>query len=146
LLIQDLAFDMDGSLAYPTKGVNPEIHHQWVQDFFGDVICVNGKAWPYLQVEPWRYRFRIPNACNSRVLNLSLDSHQPIFLIGSDGGFLAKVVQLNNLRRAPAERADIILDFTGLAGGTITLLNNARTPFMEGETPNPQTTGWLDRR
>jgi len=143
LVVQDLAFNVDGSLAYPTKGVNPEIHHQWVQDFFGDVICVNGKAWPYLQVEPRRYRFRILNACNSRVLLLSLDSDQPLFLIGSDGGFLPKSVQLKCLRLAPAERADIILDFTRLAGATITLLNNAKTPFMEGETPNPEITGQI---
>ena len=110
---------------------------QWVQDFFGDVICVNGKAWPYLQVEPRRYRFRLLNACNSRLLDLSLDSHQPIFQIGSDGGFLPAVAQLNHLRIAPAERADLILDFTGLAGATITLRNHARTPFVEGEPPNP---------
>ncbi len=143
LLIQDLAFNTDGSLAYPTKGVNPDIHQQWVQDFFGDVICVNGKAWPYLQVEPRRYRFRMLNACNARVLNLSLDSHQPLWQIGSDGGFLPKPVQLKSLRLAPAERADLVLDFTDLADGTITLLNNAKTPFMEGETPDPQTTGQI---
>jgi spore coat protein A, manganese oxidase len=143
LVIQDLAFNADGSLAYPTHGVNPEIHPQWVQDFFGDVICVNGKAWPYLQVEPRRYRFRILNTCNSRILDLTLDSRPPIFQIGSDGGLLPQAVNLHHLRIAPAERADIIIDFTGLAGATLTLRNHARTPFMEGEFPNPQTTGQI---
>ena len=93
-MIQDLAFNTDGSLAYPTVGVNPGIHPQWVQDFYGDVICVNGKAWPYLQVEPRRYRFRLLNACNSRILELSLDSRQPIFQIGSDGGLLPRRCRL----------------------------------------------------
>lgn len=101
LVIQDLALNADGSLAYPTKGVNPEIHPQWVQDFFGDVICVNGKAWPYIQVEPRRYRFRILNACNSRVLDLTLDSGQPVYHIGSDGGFLPQVAECHRLRIAP---------------------------------------------
>jgi len=142
LVIQDLAFNADGSLFCPSRGINPGIHPQWVQDFFGDVMCVNGKAWPYLQVEPRRYRFRILNACNSRVLDLTLDSRQPIFQIGSDGGLLPQAVQLHNLRIAPAERADIIIDFTGLAGITITMHNHARTP-LEGEPPNPETTGQI---
>ena len=55
--------------------------------------------------------------------------------------FCLRSVQLDRLLLAPAERADIILDFTGLAGATITLRNHAKTPFLEGETPNPQTTG-----
>ncbi len=143
LVIQDLAFNADGSLAYPTKGVNPEIDPQWVQDFFGDVICVNGKAWPYLQVEPRRYRFRVLNACNSRILDLTLDSGQPLFQIGSDGGLLPQAVPLTRLRLAPAERVDLIIDFTSSAGATLTLRNHARTPFMEGEPPNPQTTGQI---
>ena len=76
LVIQDRALNADGSLFYSTKGVNPKVHPQWIQDFFGDVICLNGKAWPYFNVEPRRYWFRILNGCNSRILNLSLDSHQ----------------------------------------------------------------------
>ncbi len=126
LVIQDRALNEDGSLFYPTEGVNPDVHPQWIQDFFGDVICVNGKLWPYLDVEPRRYRFRILNGCNSRVLKLSLDSSQPIYQIGSDGGFLPEVAQLDSLLIAPAERADIIIDFTGMAKSTTTLVNEAR--------------------
>jgi spore coat protein A, manganese oxidase len=141
LIIQDRALNVDGSLFYPAKGVNPEVHPQWIQDFFGDVICVNGKAWPYLDLEPRRYRFRILNGCNSRILNLSLDSHQSLFQIGSDGGFLPEVVQLNSLLIGPAERADVIIDFTGMAQATITMINDARTPLLRGEAPAPETTG-----
>ena len=141
LVIQDQAFNGNGSLAYPTVGVNPEVHPQWVQDFFGDVICVNGKAWPYLEVEPRRYRFRLLNACNSRILDLSLDSQQRLFQIGSDGGLLPRAVPLDRLLLAPAERADFILDFSGLAGTSITLRNQARTPFVDGEPPDPQGAG-----
>ena len=128
-------------LPIPPPGVNPEVHPQWVQDYYGDVICVNGKAWPHLKVEPRRYRFRILNTCNSRILDLSLDLLQSIFQIGSDGGFLPKVVPLNHLLIAPAERADVILDFTGLFGATLTLRNHAKTPIVDGEPPDPETTG-----
>ena len=141
LVIQDRSFNADGSPTLPTRGVNPDIHPQWVQDYFGDVICTNGRAWPYLEVEPRRYRFRVLNACNTRILNLCLDSHQSVFQIGSDGGFLHQVVELQSIRMAPAERADLIIDFTGMGGDTITLLNDAKTPYVNGEPPNPQTTG-----
>ncbi|MGA2400692.1 MAG: multicopper oxidase [Syntrophobacteraceae bacterium] len=143
MVIQDQAFNTDGSIAYPTVGVNPDIHPQWVQDYFGDVICTNGKAWPYIEVEPRRYRFRFLNACNSRILNLSLDSRQPIFQIGSDGGFLPQVVEFHSMLIAPAERADVVIDFTGMGGATITLVNDASTPYVNGEPPNPQTTGQI---
>ncbi|MGB8991360.1 MAG: multicopper oxidase domain-containing protein [Desulfobaccales bacterium] len=143
LVIQDRSFNSDGSLAYPCQGVNPAVHPQWVQDYFGDVICINGQAWPYLQVEPRRYRFRLLNTCNSRILDLSLDSHQPLFQIGSDGGLLPRVAQRDRLLLAPAERADVILDFTAMAGAWITLLNHAKTPFVDGEPPDPETTGQI---
>lgn len=143
MVIQDLAFNVDGSVAYPTRGVNPELHPHWVQDFFGDVICVNGKAWPYLEVEPRRYRFRILNACNSRIFDLSLDSGQSVFQIGADGGLMPQVVELHRLRLAPAQRADVIIDFTKQAGATLRMVNHARTPFVEGELPNPQATGQI---
>ena len=143
LVIQDRALNEDGALFYPTDGVNPDVHPQWIQDFFGDVICVNGKVWPYLNVEPRRYRFRILNGCNSRILNLSLDSGQPIYQIGSDGGFLPRVAQLDSLLIAPAERADVIIDFTGMAKSTTTLVNNAETPILRGPKPDPQTTGQI---
>lgn len=54
LVIQDRMFDTNGELFFPTKGVNPE-HPYWVPEFVGDTIVVNGKAWPYLNVDQQRY-------------------------------------------------------------------------------------------
>ena len=56
LVIQDRMFDTTGQLYFPSAGINPE-HPFWVPEFMGDTIVVNGKAWPYLNVEPRRYRF-----------------------------------------------------------------------------------------
>ena len=64
LVIQDRAFNEDGSLFYPQQPEpaplsvpNPSV----VPEFFGDTILVNGKVWPYLEVEPRKYRFRLLN-------------------------------------------------------------------------------------
>ena len=44
----------------------------WIAEYFGDVMLVNGKVWPFLNVEPRMYRFRILNGCNARILNLDI--------------------------------------------------------------------------
>jgi bilirubin oxidase len=87
-------------------------------------MVVNGRAWPYLEVTPHRYRLRILNGCNARTLMLSLENGQSFFQIGGDQGFLPAPVELKRLLIAPAERADVIIDFAGLPVGTrLTLLN-----------------------
>jgi spore coat protein A len=95
---------------------------------------VNGRTWPVLAVEPRRYRFRVLNASNARtlVLKLALDPlvarPAPVAVrwwqIGSDGGFLPAPVRLDQLLVAPAERADVILDLTGMPAGTALYLIN----------------------
>ncbi len=35
-------------------------------------MLVNGTVYPYLEVEPRQYRFRMLNACNARFLNPQL--------------------------------------------------------------------------
>lgn len=133
LLIQDRSFNPDGSLAYPDT-IQPE--------FFGDTIAVNGKLWPFLEVEPRRYRFRLVNGSNSRFYSLAFDRPLAIVQIGTDGGFLERPVVIppgERLILAPAERADVIIDFTGTKGTTFTLTNKARTPFPRGDAPDPNT-------
>lgn len=146
MVIQDRSFNDDGSLFYPTQpdppvsGVDPSI----VPEFFGDTILVNGKVWPYLEVEPRKYRFRILNGSNSRFYSLQFDTDQVIWLqIGTDGGFLERPVRLNQLILAPAERADVIIDFSKASEQNIILVNDAPTPFPNGVDPNPKTTGQI---
>jgi FtsP/CotA-like multicopper oxidase with cupredoxin domain len=157
LAIQDKMFTTDGQLWYPNVGLNPE-HPIWIPEFFGDVVLVNGKVWPYLQVEPRKYRFRILNGSNARFYSLALaeqatGARGPAFYqIGTDGGYLAEPVVLNDpadpmsprLLMAPAERADVIIDFSAYAPGTQLLLrNNAKSPYPAGAPASPQTTGQI---
>jgi len=135
LVIQDRMFTGTGALAYPPNP-NPTTPRPWAPEFFGDVATVNGKAWPNLDVARGKYRFRVFNGSNSRFYLLkfmtggtSLTFHQ----IGTDGGLLDAPVRLNKLTIGPGERADLVVDFAALpAGSTVTLANNARTPFPDG--------------
>ncbi|HEX2779112.1 MAG TPA: multicopper oxidase domain-containing protein [Gemmatimonadaceae bacterium] len=137
IVIQDRIFDVNGQLWYPPAPATPE--------FFGDTFVVNGKAWPRLKVEPRKYRFRFLNGCNARFLRMQfvkataaelLPSTRswatlPFTQIGAEGGFFAApAAPATVMLLAPAERADVIVDFTGVPAGTKYILyNDAATPF-----------------
>ncbi len=148
IVIQDRMFDTNGQWFFPHIGDNPE-HPFWIPEFLGDAIVVNGKTWPYLDVEPRRYRFRLLNGSNARFYNMWIENRVTatagpiIWQIGTDGGMLDLPVPLTNLLIAPGERADIIIDFSGFAGQTLTIRNNARAPFPKGGTADPQTVGQI---
>ncbi len=87
----------------------------WIGEYFGDVMLVNGKVWPFLDVEPRMYRFRILNGCNARILNLDIGG-PGFWQIGAEGGMWDMPVPVKQLVLAPAERADVLVDFSKFAG------------------------------
>ena len=131
LVIQDRQFNPDGTMLYPRSDIAGVT---WIGEYFGDVMLVNGKVWPFLNVEPRLYRFRILNGCNARILDLSLGG-VPMWQIGAEGGLWDKPVPVRNLVLAPAERADVIADFRGARGRNL-LVQNA-TPQAPVSTPAP---------
>ncbi|WP_371018022.1 multicopper oxidase family protein [Pseudalkalibacillus sp. JSM 102089] len=143
LLLQDRSFHRDGSLYYPAEpdppveGVTPSV----LPDFFGKANLVNGMVWPYLEVEPRKYRFRILNGSNARFYRFSLSNQFPFVQIGTDQGLLGKPVPVTRVLIAPAERVDVVIDFSRSAGETLTLMNDAASPYPQGKSPNPKTTG-----
>jgi spore coat protein A len=109
----------------------------WQPEFFGNMMVANGFTWPYLEVERRRYRFRFLNGCNSRFLVLKMtrsprtdDSgfnppEGTFWQIGAEGGFLPdSAVPLQQLLMGPAERADVIVDFSEFAVGDEVYLVN----------------------
>jgi FtsP/CotA-like multicopper oxidase with cupredoxin domain len=138
-----------------------------IPEFFGDTMLVNGTAYPVLEVEQRQYRFRMLNACQARFLNPRLvfargfnfpDNTEPsripgppFIQIGTEGGFLPYPAVLSLLKQpdlllAPAERADLIVDFRLVpAGSTLLLYSDAPAPFPMGDeltdfypgSPNP---------
>ena len=158
IVIQDRSFNADGSLFYPDSRTffdefggpyipDTPVSPIWNPEFFGNMMVVNGFTWPYLEVEPRRYRFRLLNGCNSRFLILQFEHPGvEVWQIGAEGGFLPAPVLLNDhpypgstgggatVLLALAERADIIVDFSAAAGTSFRLLNvGPDEPFGGGE-------------
>jgi len=147
IVIQDRSFNANGSLFYPDtreffdEFTGPYIPDStvspiWNPEFFGNMMVVNGFTWPYLEVEPKRYRFRLLNGCNSRFLILQFEHPGvEVWQIGAEGGFLPAPVRLNDhpypgsigggatVLLGLAERADLIVDFTAAAGTSFRLMN-----------------------
>jgi spore coat protein A len=131
LVIQDRQFNADGTMLYPRSDISGVT---WIGEYFGDVMLVNGKVWPFLDVEPRLYRFRILNGCNARIVDLSLGG-VPMWQIGAEGGMWDKPVRVRNLVLAPAERADVIADFRGARGRNLVVQNSI--PQSPVSTPAP---------
>ena len=132
LIFYDRNFGTDGQIFYDVSG-DPE--NPWIPEFSADGILINGKIRPYFEVEPRLYRFRLLNTANSRFFLLSLSNGQPFTQIGTDQGLLASPVELKRLVLGCAERADILIDFSQLAGQTLHLrtgsLRHPRVPRRE---------------
>ena len=124
-----------------------------VPEFFGDVTLVNGVPWPKLPVKQGIYRFRILNASQARFYSLSLyyakvgadfqdvpDFTRPgpqFYQIGTEAGFLPAPVRLSKLMLAPAERADVLIDFRGISTSEkLILYSKAPAPFPGGDPIN----------
>jgi spore coat protein A len=150
LVFQDRMFDTNGQLYFPNVGINPE-HPYWVPEFVGDTIVVNGKVWPYLEVDRQRYRFYLVNGSNSRPYDMflqdlvSMVKGPRMWVISSGGGYLDSPVMVDpnatgqqtmagvrkSLLMMPGERYEIIVDFND--PGWI----NAITAAYGGAVPNP---------
>jgi FtsP/CotA-like multicopper oxidase with cupredoxin domain len=202
LVLQDRSFNLDGSLFYPSTrahfdgfegpfltdsddGENSvsDMAPMWNPEAFFENIVVNGRTWPYLDVEPRQYRFRMLNGSNSRFFNVSLKAYSesgdllgevPFFQIGGDGGLMPQVVEVltgtktplpgdgtvptdklaaahpdEAMLMGPAERMDVIVDFSNLPQGTayVRMENTAPDspfggfPVDEADMADPASTG-----
>ena len=131
ILLYDRFLGVDGQLQYPVSG-NPK--SPWVPEVFGNCILANGKLAPYLDVEPRAYRLRLMNGSNERFYRLSIGSPHTkttpekslaLYQIGSDQGLLASPVTEKRVLLAPAERADLIIDFSAHAGEALLLKSDS---------------------
>ncbi len=165
IVLQDRMFDTDGQFYFPADfpgGINgpppnPQ-HPYWNPEFIGDTMVVNGKAWPFLNVEPRRYRFLFLNGSNARTYEMFFVNQvtgvmgPAMWAIGNDGGFLDKpsIIDPNagppvepHFIIMPGERYEMIVDFTNYAGQTLILKNVAKAPFPGGGASQGATTGRL---
>lgn len=137
----------DIPLAFADKVYDPN-SHQLVFDLFnldgilGDKFLVNGTIQPFFTVSPRRYRFRMLDTGPSRFYEFFLTGNvggtgnpttNPFFLIGTDGNLIPHPIQVQSVRIGPAERVDVIIDFTNFAGQTLYLEN--RLNQLNGQGP-----------
>jgi spore coat protein A, manganese oxidase len=140
------------------QGQPSDVSPIWNPEFFSNVMLVNGHSWPELKVEKRRYRFRVLNGSDSRFMILKIASDAtarpgnpavPFWVMGGDGGFQTKPGKVDSLLIAPAERYDVVVDFSQIPAGTSLYLINEGPdePYGGGEAPNdfdyadPGTTG-----
>ncbi len=120
-MIFDRLITPEGQLYYP---ISDKPRAPWIPELFGDAILVNGKLFPYLEVEPRKYRFRVLNASNARFYHLSFQNGLEFHQIGTDQGLLPAPIALKKVSLAPAERVDLVVDFSDSRGEQIVLKND----------------------
>lgn len=120
LMLAGKQFQSNGEL------VSPELERV---SLYGDVITVNAQPWPFLSVEPRKYKFRLLDASISRTFSLYLvDEAKPttrlsFTVVGADAGYLDHPVSTQSLVIAMAERYEIVIDFAAYAGKSLVLMN-----------------------
>lgn len=122
LLIQDRRVEESGEFAF-----NPVMHER-MEGFFGDVAFGNGTPNPRHEVDGALYRLRVVNMTASRITRLALSTGGPMTLIGTDGGLLAAPETLHSLDLGTGERADLLVDFSGVALGSSVMLVSEEFP------------------
>ena len=104
VVIQDRAFNKDGSFRYKTED------RDHVLGMRGDVILVNGTRDAFFQARAGRLRLRILNGSNARVYNLGFDRQRTFHQIGTGGSLLEAPVEMTRLLLGAGERAEVLVD------------------------------------
>lgn len=98
----------------------------------GNTMMVNGTLSPYMDAPAQVIRFRMLNASLERTYNIGLSDNRNYKQIGTDGGLLEAPVELNRVRIAPGERAEILIDLSGESAGSSLYLMSYGTELGQG--------------
>jgi FtsP/CotA-like multicopper oxidase with cupredoxin domain len=132
LIIQDRQFNADGSFRYVSS--RPDI----VFGMHGDTLLVNGTVNPFFAPTTRKVRFRLLNGSNARTYTLAFSDGRSFYQLGCDGGFLGQPLAMTELTLAPAERCEIVVDFS--SGAPVNLISLP----MPGDSPY-RTRGMMGR-
>jgi FtsP/CotA-like multicopper oxidase with cupredoxin domain len=106
IVLQDKRFARNGELVY-----EPDMMDM-MHGFQGDTLLVNGSIDPVANVPAGFVRLRLLNAANARNFDLRFTDRRPFFVVAGDGGLLPEPVRVGNLVIAPAERYEVLVDFS----------------------------------
>lgn len=113
IVLQDRRFSRSGQLQYATSMM--DVMHGMT----GNTMLVNGQADAIAVVPKSIVRLRFVNGSNARIYSLYCDDDRPMHLVATDGGYLPTPQQIENLRLSPGERAEVLIDFSGGDGFTL---------------------------
>jgi len=109
LLVQDRRFapKQNGvrALQYKTMEMDSD-------GMLGDVVLVNGSVVPKLEVGTAQYRLRLYNVSNARTYDFAFSDNRKFTIVATDGGLLAKPVEVDHIRLGAAERVELVVDFS----------------------------------
>lgn len=128
LVLQEKVFADGGRQSVRSVRLVPQ--GSWEGGAVGDRGLINGVVWPQLKVARGLYRFRIYNAASLSVWNLHFSDRRRFWVIGNDLGLLDAPAPTREVRMGPAERIDILVDFSDLrAGESVELRNDEPVPL-----------------
>ena len=128
LMIADRSFDSRNQLTDPFQGQQPP-----ADGILGSRILVNGAYMPHHRVAPCRHRLRILNVSAFRSYNLHLSNRAPMTQIATDSGLMPAPVRRQGILIGPAERAEVIVDFSSFAGQNVELRSSRNHPGRNPE-------------
>jgi FtsP/CotA-like multicopper oxidase with cupredoxin domain len=130
IVLIDMRFDQNGKQTMDVMNMDGHL---------GDKYTVNGVISPYFEVEHRKYRFRILDAGPSRFYDLWFSNGMTFQYIGNDGNFLPAPITANHAKLGPAERADIVVDFSQLPASTTEIYLVNREEQVDGRGPTGNT-------
>jgi FtsP/CotA-like multicopper oxidase with cupredoxin domain len=124
LIVQDKDFSANGDMNYSAA----------IEGVKGNTILANGANMPELEAPAQFVRLRLLNASNARMYNFGFSDNRSFHQIASDGGLLAKPVEMTRLLLSPAERGEILVDLSGQENTRLRLVSYSNeianlTPF-----------------
>jgi spore coat protein A, manganese oxidase len=122
LMLCDRFLRADGQLDYP---VSANEKAPWVPEVYSNCMLANGRLFPYVDVEPRKYRLRVMNGSNGRFFRISISKGLELHVIGGDQGLLSAPTTMKRVLLAPAERTDIVVDFSAHAGERLLLQSDS---------------------
>jgi spore coat protein A, manganese oxidase len=115
LTVGDVLFAADGNLKYEDRSTS---------GLMGDVVVVNGKAWPVMRVRRRVYRFRILVASTARSFRFALSTGDPVTMVATDAGLMPQAVEVDQWRQSSGERYEFLVDFSRYRPGQRVVLRN----------------------
>lgn len=120
-LPRDYGID-DFPIIVQTKGFTASGQIEWMSEL-DTSLMVNGTIDPYLDAPAQVVRLRLLNGSSQRFYKFGFSNNASFQLIGTDGGLLEAPVPLTRYQMGPGQRADILIDLSGIQGQNIQLMN-----------------------